>query len=209
MHPTSNNHFFLDLFEQRLIEFTGAPHVVLVDSCTNAIFLALTYLAQHDSITPTITIPSHTYVGVAQSVLNAGLNLAFSEEQWVGQYVLRGSPIIDAAVGFSQGMYRGGMVCLSFQQKKALPIGKGGAILLNDRHAYSTLKRMAWDGRDASKPVADDLVNIIPGFHMNMTPNDAATGVLLLNAYGGDKIGSFADYPDISTIFNKGRQWTV
>lgn len=209
MHSNSNNHFFIDLFEQRLSEFTGAPYVVLVDSCTNAIFLALTYLARYDSIAPTITIPSQTYVGVAQSVLNAGFNLAFNAERWVGQYVLHGSPIVDAAVGFKQGMYRGGMVCLSFHQKKALPIGKGGAILLNDKQAYTTLKRMSWDGRDASISVADDLANIIPGFHMNMTPNDAATGVLLLNSYKGDKIGSYADYPDISTIFTKERQWTT
>ena len=198
---TTNNHFFLNLFEQRLRDFTGAPHVVLVDSCTNAIFLSLVYLRRYQNASGTITIPNRTYVGVPQAILNAGYNVQFEDIGWVGKYHLLDTPVVDAAVGFTQNMYDGGMMCLSFQQKKALAIGKGGAILLDDEGAYNTLKRMSWDGRDASKSVADDIENIIMGYHMNMIPDDAATGVLKLNTYAGDKIGSFADYPDISRIF--------
>jgi dTDP-4-amino-4,6-dideoxygalactose transaminase len=98
-------------------------------------------------------------------------------------------------------MYQGGMVCLSFQQKKSISIGKGGAILLDNEIDYKILKRMAWDGRDASKSVIDDIDNIILGYHMNMIPDDAAKGVLKLNQYSGEKIGSYADYPDISVCF--------
>jgi dTDP-4-amino-4,6-dideoxygalactose transaminase len=100
-------------------------------------------------------------------------------------------------------MYNGGMVCLSFQQKKSIPIGKGGAILLDNENDYKILKRMAWDGRDASKSVKEDMKNIILGYHMNMIPDDAAKGVLKLNQYEGDKIGSYADYPDISICFDE------
>jgi dTDP-4-amino-4,6-dideoxygalactose transaminase len=92
-------------------------------------------------------------------------------------------------------------MCLSFQQKKALPIGKGGAILVPNKKAYEGLKRMAWDGRDASKSVKEDLPNIILGWHMNMTPDDAAKGLLLLNQYKNTKInnsqGSWLDYPNL------------
>ena len=202
---TSNNHFFIDLFEYRLGQFTGASSVVLVDSCTNAIFLSLMYLKTYDSVSDIISIPKQTYVSVPQSVINAGLSVAFDDRNWVGHYQLTGTPVVDAAVGFSRNMYTGGMMCVSFQQKKALSIGKGGAILLDDPIAAEKLRRMAWDGRDASNSVADDLPYIIPGYHMNMIPDDAATGILKLNTYPGDKIGSYADYPDISGCFTNKR----
>jgi dTDP-4-amino-4,6-dideoxygalactose transaminase len=198
--PTTNNHYFIDLFEQRLCEYTGAPAAVLVDSCSNAIFLSLKYLQRTNTpLSPIITIPKRTYISVPQAIANAEVGVAFHDDTWIGQYHLYGSPIIDAAVGFTRNMYRGGMVCLSFQQKKALSIGKGGAILLDDLDAARILRRMAWDGRDASKSVADDLPNIIAGYHMNMIPDDAATGILKLNTYTGDIIGSYINYPDIST----------
>lgn len=206
LNNIDNNHYFNDLFEARLSEFTGAPFVVLTDSCTNAIFLSLMYLKWYQTPVDTVTIPKQTYVGVLQAILNAGADVVFEDNRWVGQYQLDGTPIIDAAVGFTRNMYSQGMVCLSFQQKKALSVGKGGAILLNGVHAYTTLKRMAWDGRDASKPVHDDMEHIIPGFHMNMTPDTAAMGVLKLNGYAGDKIRTYADYPDISQLMLKGRK---
>jgi dTDP-4-amino-4,6-dideoxygalactose transaminase len=197
--PVTNNHYFIDLFEHRLSEFTGAPYVVLVDSCSNAIFLSLKYLQRTGKLSsPTITIPNRTYISVPQAVINAGIGVAFHDDRWMGQYHLHGSPVIDAAVGFTRDMYAGGMVCLSFQQKKALSIGKGGAILLDSPDAASVLRRMSWDGRDASKSVADDLPNIIPGYHMNMIPDDAATGIMKLNNYTSDIIGSYLNYPDIS-----------
>jgi dTDP-4-amino-4,6-dideoxygalactose transaminase len=199
-----NNHFFIELFEKRLGEFTGSPYVVLTDSCTNAIFLCLIYLKRYKNFTETsVTIPKQTYVGVAQSIINAGLKVSFEDIKWVGSYNILRTPIVDAAVGFTENMYKGGMVCLSFQQKKSIPIGKGGAILLNDKYSYDIIKRMSWDGRDASKSVKDDIDNIIPGYHMNMIPDDAAKGILKLNQYVETKFGSYIDYPDISICFNE------
>jgi hypothetical protein len=65
-----------------------------------------------------------------------------------------------------------------------------------------TLKRMAWDGRDSSISVQDDLDNIILGYHMNMIPDDAAKGILLLNQYkyNSEDFKGFDNYPDISQI---------
>ena len=36
-----NNNDFILMFEKLLSEYTGAPYVVLTDSCTNALFLSL------------------------------------------------------------------------------------------------------------------------------------------------------------------------
>lgn len=199
-----NNHFFIDLFEQRLREFTGSPYVVLTDSCSNSIFLSLMYLKRYKNFTEnTLTIPKQTYVSVPQAIINSGFKVDFKNIEWTGYYNIEKTPIIDAAVGFSKNMYVGGMMCLSFQQKKSIPIGKGGAILLDNENDYKILKRMAWDGRDSSISVKDDIHNIILGYHMNMTPEDAAIGVLKLNQYAGDKIGSYNDYPDISVCFGE------
>ena len=67
---------------------------------------------------------------------------------------------------------------------------------------YKILKRMSWDGRDSSISVKEDLNNIILGYHMNMIPDDAAKGILLLNQYqyNFEDFKGFDNYPDISQI---------
>lgn len=202
-----NNHDFITLFERRLSEFTGAPFVVLTDSCTNAIFLSLIYHSKHSFIPGRarfINIPKHTYISIPQAIINAGFAPFFTDEQWKGTYKLGEFPIIDAAVGLEENMYqKGTMQCLSFQQKKALNIGKGGAILLDNEDAYNELKRMSWDGRDSSIPVSRD--NPIHGWHMNMIPDDAVKGVLILNNLSEHtlkyNIKKWSDYPDLSEIY--------
>lgn len=196
------------MFEEQLSEFTGAPYVVPTDSCTNALFLCLVHLKSNNKGSNVVTIPKRTYISVAQSILHAGYCLRFKDQGWVGSYKLDGVPIEDCAVGFRKNIYNhessdpdtDRMMCISFQQKKALPIGRGGAILLNNKKDYEVLKRLAWDGRDSSIPVNEDK-GIILGYHMNMIPDDAARGILLLNNYSEDKIGSYLDYPDISEHF--------
>jgi dTDP-4-amino-4,6-dideoxygalactose transaminase len=198
-----NNNDFLEVFKNRLKEFTGAKYVVLTDSCSNAIFLSLKYLQKNSYIpiqSTELLIPNRTYLSVPQSIINAGFTPIFNDKKWKGKYKIGNFPIYDCAVGFKPGMYKAGQYqCLSFQQKKALPIGKGGAILLDNYDAYVTLSRMAWDGRDSSIPVKDDK-NIIHGYHMNMIPDDAARGILLLNQFEFNKrqIKSYKDYPDLS-----------
>ena len=203
-----NNHEFINLFEKRLSEFTGAPYVVLVDSCTNAIFLSLYYLKNYYYINSKfyeLEIPKNTYISVPQSIIHAGFKPTFKDIKWKKFYQIGELPIYDYAVGFESGIYKSGTFqCLSFQQKKCLNIGKGGAILTDDYEAYKILKRLSWDGRDASIPVKEDK-NIILGFHMNMIPDDAAKGILLLNQLNKkrikDYLGSYKDYPDISNYF--------
>jgi dTDP-4-amino-4,6-dideoxygalactose transaminase len=194
-----NNNEFILMFERSLSKYTGAPYVVLTDSCTNAIFLCLKYL----NIEHPVGIPSCTYISTPQQIIHAGKKVKWIHEEWEGSYNLINTPIWDSAVGFHKNMYKEKMLmCLSFQQKKALPIGKGGAILLENKEDYEILKRMAWDGRDSSISVKDDLENIILGYHMNMTPDDAAKGILLLNQYSAtNKVqGTWLDYPNLEKV---------
>ena len=199
-----NNNDFILMFEKLLSEYTGAPYVVLTDSCTNALFLSLKLkLNQNKIIDHNILIPNRTYISVPQVIIHCGLTPMYRDFNWFGSYELGDTNIIDCAVGFKKDMYKPDkFMCLSFQQKKAIKIGKGGAILLDNEEDYKILKRMSWDGRDSSISVKEDLNNIILGYHMNMIPDDAAKGILLLNQYqyNFEDFKGFDNYPDISQI---------
>jgi dTDP-4-amino-4,6-dideoxygalactose transaminase len=198
----NNNNDFLELFKTKLSEYTGSPYVVLTDSCTNALFLALTYYKNTRHHSPIITIPERTYISVPQSIIHAGFTPKFKDKSWVNSYQLGDTNIYDCAVGFERNMFVSGQIqCLSFQQKKRLGIGKGGAILTDDYNMYQILSRMAWDGRDPSLSVKDD-ENIIMGYHMNMIPDDACKGILLLNQLKDEtNFNEYMNYPDISKYF--------
>jgi len=194
----NNNNDFVELFEQRLCEYTGAPYAVAVDRCTNAILLALEYSKKRKQ---RISLPARTYLSVPMTLINYGYNVRLDHMSWIGSYQIGRTNIYDCAVSFTKDMYIPGQVqCLSFQQKKRLAIGKGGAILLDDADMYHVLKRMRHDGRDSSIPTADDS-GIIMGYHMYMSPDEAARGILLLNQLPETfRVGSYLEYPDISKI---------
>ena len=198
-----NNQDFITIFEQRLCEFTGAPYAVATDRCTNAIILALK-LTQHKK--QKLTVPKRCYVSVPMMMDLYGYNVSFRDEEWRGAYEIGRTNIWDCAVGFEEGMYKPGQIqCLSFQQKKRLAIGKGGAILLDDAELAKKLKRYSMDGRDASISVEQELAqspeSIVIGYHFNMSPDEAAKGLLLLNQLKKDyTLGSYQDYPDITKL---------
>jgi len=197
-----NNQFFIDKFEEEICRYTGAKYCVLTDSCTNAIFLSLSLLNKTAYIpveANTLYVPKSTYVGVPHSIVNAGFNVEFTDQKWKGSYEIEGTNIIDSAVDFHRGMYRPGFIqCLSFHQKKRLNIGKGGAILTDDADTYERLKMMAFDGRS---PIIE-MEDWVQGFHMNMSPEMAAQGLLILNQIDlrPDNAGSYRDYKDLSVI---------
>lgn len=194
----TNNNNFIELFEQRLCEYTGAPYAVAVDRCTNAILLAMEYYGHKRH---KVRLPKQTYLSVPMTLINYGYNVWLEFEDWMGSYQIGRTNIYDYAVGFDKNMYIPGQVqCVSFQQKKRLAIGKGGAILLDNKEMYEKLKRMRHDGRDSSISVWDEKPeDIIMGYHMNMSPEEAAKGILLLNQLSSRySPGSHKDYPDIS-----------
>lgn len=196
----NNNNDFVELFEQKLCEYTGAPYAVAVDRCTNAILLSLEYYGKRRQ---RVTIPCHTYLSVPMTLINYGYNVWFRFEEWSGHYQIGHTNIYDYAVQFQKNMYVPGQVqCLSFQQKKRLAIGKGGAILLDDKEMYEKLKRMRHDGRDSSKTVFEEKPeDIIMGYHMYMSPDEAARGLLLLNQLSNRYTpGTFKDYPNLPSL---------
>jgi dTDP-4-amino-4,6-dideoxygalactose transaminase len=101
-------------------------------------------------------------------------------------------------------MYQGGLHVVSFQIKKRIPIGRGGMILTDDYAAYRWLKKARHDGRDMKTYYIDDDFEFF-GWHYYMTPEDAARGILLMDAIPGDyeDSGNNNTYVDLSnkTIF--------
>ncbi len=193
-------------FERVIASYTGAPYAVAVDSCTNALLLAVSYHIIEKNACRTVEIPKFTYVGVPMSIRNAGAAVRFRDESWIGQYQLKPYPIYDAARHFTSGMYiPGTMMCLSFHWTKHLPIGHGGAILCDDKNTVAWLKRARYDGRtEGVSPKSDNFTH--RGWHVVMSPVSAAQGLLLMAGINehNDPLpwgeGTNSDYADLSTF---------
>jgi dTDP-4-amino-4,6-dideoxygalactose transaminase len=173
-------HEIVDMFEKEIAKYAGSKYAVAVDCDTNGIFLCLKYLARY---TETITIPSHTYISVPNIIVTAGYRkINLEQKAWTGLYKIEPLNIYDSAGRFTRNMYVGGdnFQTLSFQIKKRLPIGRGGMILTDDKEAYDWLVKARYDGRDLDKPQTEDNIESF-GYHMYMTPEDAARGLILFN----------------------------
>ena len=96
---------------------------------------------------------------------------------------------------------------MSFQQKKRLNLGRGGAILTQNEKWYRMLKRMVHDGRNPKIFHGDEVENnpddILLGFHSYLEPEKAARGIMLLNQPSllppFENIHS-REYPDLSKL---------
>lgn len=189
-------------FEQAVAEYTGAPFAVAVDNCSNALFLCCKYFDVVE-----VVIPSHTYLSVPMSIVHAGGNVVFDDRDWKGAYQLLPYPIWDAAKRFHRGMYRakGQFLCLSFHNKKILPIGRGGMILTDDEEAYRWFRRARYSGRGEKFYKDDDIFML--GWNMYMTPEQAARGLFLLSALPDDNAdqeepGGYKDLKEF-TVFKE------
>ena len=181
----------------QLAEFFGSPYAVATDSCTHALELCLRHT--HEDY---ITIPKRTYVSVPMTCMKLKLEWSWREEEWSDYYYLGDTNIIDAAVLWGENTYiTETFMCLSFQFKKHLNLGRGGAILLQNKEDYDTLKKMSYDGRDLSRPWAEQDITTI-GYHYYMTPEVAKTGIELLNERKKTpgKKWSHRDYPDLTQM---------
>ena len=187
-------------FERAVCEYTGAPYCVTTNSCTMALLLAVKwYREQARDDAEVITIPSRTYVGVPMSIINAGAEVAFREEEWLGMYQLSPLPVFDSARWFSGGMYYPGqMQCVSFHATKILGDTQGGAILLDNGEADRWLRRMRFDGRSEGVPPNKDCFTEI-GYHCYMSPDVAARLLHKLSVLPKhNKPLPNDDYPDLS-----------
>jgi dTDP-4-amino-4,6-dideoxygalactose transaminase len=186
----------VDMFEEKVAKFAGAKFGIAIDCCSHGLFLCLKYF----NATGSITIPSRTYVSVPMQIQHAGCVPKLVDIEWSGRYRLDPYPIWDAAVRWQENMYTDGLHVVSFQIKKRIPIGRGGMILTDDETAAKWLRKARHDGRDLRiSYVSDDFA--FSGWHYYMTPEDAARGILLMDAIPGSypDSGNHQTYIDLST----------
>lgn len=193
-----NPYKIVQMFEEEIALYTGAPIAVSIDSCTNALFLCCKYLEVKE-----VTIPSKTYLSVPMSIMQAGGEVVFDKtpatNHWVGMYQLKPYPIYDAAKRLTSNMYvPGTFMCLSFHIKKNLGIGKGGMILTDNADAADWFKKARYEGR-SEKFYKEDNISTM-GWNMYMTPQEAAQGLCLLQNYPEHKQdqGELNGYRDLT-----------
>lgn len=195
-------HKITEAFEARLCDYTGAPYAVAVDNCSNALFLALTYVDIRDQV---ITIPSHTYPAVPCEIIHAGGKVCFEPSfvQLCGAYQLKPTPVWDCALEFTCGMYKPiTLQCLSFTgPHKHLKLGKGGAILTDSKEAYEWFKRARFSGRRECSYHEDNFDML--GWNFYMMPEIAAKGLQLMDQFYRDGVKVHNEplslkYPDLS-----------
>lgn len=193
----------VEIFEAKLAEYAGSKYACVVDCCTNAIFLALKF-RETQGLTGEVSIPKQTYVSVPMQIIHAGFEPRFDSREWAGAYKLEPLAIVDGAARFTRGMYTDpeSLHTLSFQIKKRLPIGRGGAILTNDPAAYEWLKLASYDGRNLKTPYDSKEHVSAMGWHYYMTPEDAARGILLMDQLSDENPDTmdFTHYPDLSKM---------
>lgn len=185
-------------FENLIAEYFGSRYAVAVDCCTHAIELCLRYLKSNN-----VTCPKHTYLSIPMTFKKLGLNWEFKDEQWNDYYFIGNTSIVDAAVLWKENSYIDNtFMCLSFQFKKHLNLGRGGMILLNDKKAYEILKIIRYDGRnDDSISWKDQNIEMF-GYHYYMTPEIAEQGIKKFENIKNlvPKKWTYQDYPDITKM---------
>jgi dTDP-4-amino-4,6-dideoxygalactose transaminase len=199
----------IDIFEKKVADLARAKYAISVDCCSNGIFLCLKYLQYIGEIKKDdfIIIPDRTYVSVPMQIKHAGLNYVVEDIEWSGIYQLKNTRIWDGAGRFTKNMYVGNnsLQVLSFQIKKIIPIGKGGIILTDDEDAYKWLKLSSYDGRDLTTPYTDSNHIKMYGYHMYMTPEDAARGIILIDSKNdiNDDSQNYTMYPSIKEMLKE------
>jgi dTDP-4-amino-4,6-dideoxygalactose transaminase len=175
-------------FEEKIAEFFGAPYAVAVDCCTHGIELCL-----RDQQIKKISVPKRTYISVPFLADKLNIDLEWRDEVWQDFYFIGDTNIIDAAVLWEKNSYiPNTFMCLSFQFRKHLSLGRGGMILTNDKDAAIRLKKMSYDGRLPDIPWREQNISSV-GYHYYMTPETAQ--------YGLDKL------PD--AIERRPTKWTI
>ena len=196
------NFDIINTFEQKLADFFGSPHAVTVDCCTHAIELCIRY--QNIKY---YTVPKRTYISIPFLANKLNIKFDWRDEDWQDYYYLGGTNIVDAAVLWKENSYiPGTFMCVSFQYRKHLSLGRGGIILTDDKDSALMLKKMSYDGRIPDVPWREQDIDTF-GFHYYMTPETAAKGIKLLPEaiIKEPKKWTVTDWPDLSkmSIFKK------
>jgi len=184
-------------FEQKIAKFYGAPYAVATDCCTHAIELCLRLEPLECA-----TCPKNTYLSIPMTFQKLNLDWFFVDEKWEDHYQIGGTRIIDAAVLWKENSYiKNSLMCLSFQFRKHLSLGRGGAILCSSKEEYDWFKKASYDGRDPDQPWAEQNIDQL-GYHYYMTPETAQLGLDKIdNAISKEpRKWCWKDYPDITNM---------
>jgi dTDP-4-amino-4,6-dideoxygalactose transaminase len=185
-------------FENALAEFTGAPYVITTDCCTHAIELCLIY----DNVRY-CEFSAYTYLSIPMTMHKLNIYYKLKDVTWVGEYHFYNTRIWDSARRLEPNMYRKGeFQCLSFGHGKPLGIGRGGAILLDDKNAYDTIIKMRYDGRDLSITPWIEQQEFKLGYHYKLNPEECIQGLSALKNYIKENAYTpkHVEYPDCRRI---------
>tara|TARA_E500000331_G_C17149464_1_gene666564 strand:+ start:40 stop:627 length:588 start_codon:yes stop_codon:yes gene_type:complete len=184
-------------FEKRVADFFNAPYAIAIDSCTHGLELCLRLQS-----TQVITVPSRTYISIPFLAIKLNIEWSWDRKSWEDYYFLGHTNIIDAAVYWKQGGYiPGTYMCISFQHKKHLSLGRGGVILCDNVKNYKILKKMSYDGRIPEIPWREQNIDQI-GYHYYMTPETAIEGLSKIeNAINTKpKKWQWEEWPDLTQM---------
>ena len=183
-------------FENKIAKFFGAPYAVAVDCCTHGVELCLRY-----TNTKVISVPKRTYLSIPFLSPKLGIDLVWKDENWKDYYHLT-NEIIDAAVLWKPNSYiPKTFMCVSFQFRKHLALGRGGIILTDNKDASLELKKMTYDGRHPDIPWREQNISSM-GYHYYMTPETAANGLKKLPEAIKTKPKQWVvtDWPDLTQM---------
>ena len=184
-------------FEKQIADFYGAPYAVATDSCTHAVELCLRL--HRPSVA---SLPKHTYLSIPMTFMKLDIPFIWAHRKWSDMYSIKGTNIIDAAVLWEPDSYQSHTnMCLSFQFKKHLGLGRGGMILTDNEKDYHELQKMSYDGRDMTKPWSEQDITTV-GYHYYMTPETAIEGLIKFELVKNllPQAWSCKDYPDLSKL---------
>lgn len=192
---------YIEEFEKLISTYFNSPYGIAVDCCTHAIELCLRHTKPQ-----CVTSPKHTYPSIPMTYEKLGLDWKFVDDNWTGYYKIEGTNIIDAATLWQKDSYVSDtFMCISFQFKKHLKLGRGGMILTDNKDAAEVLSKMRYDGRTNDKPWAEQDIDML-GYHYYMTPETAELGIQKFHEVKDmpAKLWCYTDYPDISKmkVFN-------
>lgn len=183
-------------FENEIAEFFGAPYAVAVDCCTHALELSLIHTGAQK-----INVPKRTYISVPFLSQKLNIEMEWKDENWEDYYHLT-EKVIDAAVLWKKDSYiKNTLMCVSFQFRKHLSLGRGGIILTDDKNAALCLKKMSYDGRIPNVPWREQDIESY-GYHYYMTPEIAELGIKKLPdaILTKPKKWQTSDWPDLTTM---------
>jgi len=199
----------IEQLEEQVAEFFGSPYAVAVDCCTHAIELCLRLQNKGDTSKRQYTCPEHTYLSIPMTFEKLNLDWSFVDTQWEKCYTIGNTNIYDAAVLWERDSYiPSTLMCVSFQVKKHLSLGKGGIILLDSKDDADILRQIRYDGRpELDSPWADQEIKLF-GYHYQMTYETAQLGLAKFAEAVNRKPRhwTYKDYPNLARyeIFKKG-----